>query len=151
MEATAPDASSMFIARWLEFRMSRQQVLTGDEPVEFEAIFDEAILHRPIGGPEVMHEQLMHLVEVAQHRNVTIHVLPFTAGAHAGSAGAFTIFEMPTAYPDVAYIETRAGSIYMEAEGVEPFNRAYDNLKVSTLSPEDSLAFLRTHAERLSQ
>ena len=63
--ATA-DTPEEQIAKGIELRITRQQILRGDKPVSFGAVLDESVLHRVIGGPEVMHHQLTKLLEVAE-------------------------------------------------------------------------------------
>jgi hypothetical protein len=57
------------------------------------ALVDEAVLHRPIGGPEVMHGQVAHLADLATWPNISIQVIPYSAGGHVGLLGAFVIAE----------------------------------------------------------
>ncbi|MEV6985225.1 helix-turn-helix transcriptional regulator [Sphaerisporangium sp. NPDC051017] len=140
--AVDPDALEKYISRWVEFRMTRQQVLARDQPIQLTAVLDEAVLRRTVGGARVMRAQLEHLIQLGNHSNVTIQVLPFDAGAHASPHGAFMIFGMSAPYPDVAYAETHAGCIYVEADGVESFARAYDQLQRAALSPKDSLSLI---------
>jgi hypothetical protein len=56
------------------------------DPPEIWAVLDETVIQRPVGGPEVMHGQLRHLIEVAERPNttVTLQVLPLSTGAHPG-------------------------------------------------------------------
>jgi Domain of unknown function (DUF5753) len=73
-------------------RMSRQHRLTSAEnPLELVAVIDEAALHRPVGGQHVLRLQLEHLTALAELDTVTLHVLPFAAGAHAALASEFNI------------------------------------------------------------
>ena len=75
-------------------RLSRQELLTReDDPLQVVAVLDEAVLHRQVGGPEVMSEQIRHLLELTRRPNVTIRVVPFTQGAHAGMDGPFYLLE----------------------------------------------------------
>ena len=57
------------------------------------AVMAEAVLHRGVGGPKVMHEQLTYLAEAGQKPNVSIQVIPAESGAHAGLEGAVSIAE----------------------------------------------------------
>lgn len=80
----------------VEVRMRRQQRLTGEDAPDAWFVLDEAVLHRWIGGPEVMRNQLLHLKEMARRPNITIQVVPFKTGMHPGMIGSFTIFEFPS-------------------------------------------------------
>jgi hypothetical protein len=76
-------------------------------------VIDEAVIHRIVGGTEVMRGQLRYLTDAAQQGRTTIQIVPYRAGAHAGTTGPFVIldFSQPTD-PAVVYVETLAGDIY---------------------------------------
>jgi transcriptional regulator with XRE-family HTH domain len=150
IKAADPVAEEAYVTRWVEFRITRQQVLTGDRPIEVTAILDEALLCRVAGDSSVMQAQLEHLVALGSRPNITIRVLPFTAGAHASPHGPFTIFGMPAPYSDIAFMETRAGAIYVESHRVGDFTQAYDYLSKAALTPEQSTALITAAAERLT-
>lgn len=120
--------------RAIELRMKRQQVMSGDDAKNIEAVIDESALRRVVGGPAVMRAQLRHLQELAVKSNVSIHVLPMANDWHHGFSGPFTLFEMPEPYPDVAYAENLAGRAYAEeSDDVERFHHAYDEIKSMAL------------------
>jgi malonyl CoA-acyl carrier protein transacylase len=77
----------------LAARLARQETLTRDDPPLLYALLDEAVLHRPISTPDVMHAQVMHLADLATRRNISIQVIPYSAGGHIGLLGAFVIAE----------------------------------------------------------
>lgn len=143
------DAPGEQVERWVQFRMDRQRVLDAESTPNLEIILDEAVLHRMIGGPQVMRGQLEHLSQAMNRPNVTVRVLPFTAGAHASPEGSFIIFDMPEPYSDVACVETRGGAVYTEAEGAENFARAYDSLRSVALTRDESAAVIRGAVDRL--
>ena len=58
------------------------------------ALIDEGVLYRPVAPAEVMHDQLMHLVEMSRRPNITVQVVPYSAGGHTGLLGAFTIADL---------------------------------------------------------
>lgn len=78
-----------------EVRAARQRRLTGDVPLTFHAVIDESVLMRPVGGAEVMAEQLDHMTEMAGRPNVTLQVLPLSVGAHIAMTGSFTMLRFP--------------------------------------------------------
>jgi len=78
---------------------------------------DEAVLHRPVGGPGVMRRQLERLAEVAALPNVTLQVLPFAAGAHGGMDGTFTILlSRGTTDQDLVFSASAAGGLFLEKD-----------------------------------
>lgn len=68
--------------------MERQSVLSRADPPEVIAVLHELVLRRLIGSPVVMHDQLAHLAELADRPNISVHVVPSSAGAHAGAKPA---------------------------------------------------------------
>src|SRR6266536_1585573 len=101
------------VERRVEVRLARQEILARDERPRLWAVIDEAVIHRVVGSVSVMRGQLRHMVESAQKGKTTIQVVPYRAGAHAGTIGAFAILDFPEATdPAVVYIETLAGDIH---------------------------------------
>ena len=98
------------IERFVHSREARQAVFTVDRPPRMSFIVDESVLRRAIGGPSVMTRQLDHLLAANELPNVSVQVLPFSSGAHAGLRGPFVLLEFPDSQdPDVVYIEHRRG------------------------------------------
>jgi transcriptional regulator with XRE-family HTH domain len=139
-----PPASSPDIQRRLEFRLKRQELLFDPQAPQFSVVLDEALLKRPIGGPSIMSDQLQRLIDATSRPNVTLRVLPFTAGVHAGLDGEFTILQYrDPADPDVVYVETAAGQRYDESGDVaRRYNRIFQLLQEAALKPEESVHVL---------
>jgi transcriptional regulator with XRE-family HTH domain len=127
-------------------RMYRQHRLTSAEnPLELVAVVDEAALHRPVGGAEVMRLQLEHLAELAALDSVTLHVLPFAAGAHAALASEFNILHFGNlGEPDMAYVEHTLGALNLDKEGdVARAKLTFERVLSDALDPGESLAMVR--------
>jgi len=77
----------------VELRTRRQDVIDAENPPSFHFILDEAAIHRLVGGSSVMRRQLRRLIEVADKPNITLEVIPFSAGLHPGMKGPFEIIE----------------------------------------------------------
>lgn len=94
--ATRPHTAEDEIDNLVVARLARQSVLTRDDPPAplLWALIDEGVLHRPVASAEVMHDQLLHLVAVSRRPNVTVQVVPYSAGGHTGLLGAFTIADL---------------------------------------------------------
>jgi transcriptional regulator with XRE-family HTH domain len=146
----AADTPEEQIEKGIELRMTRQQMLGGEAPVDFAAVVDESVLRRVIGGPEVMHSQLTKLLEVTERPNVEVRVLPLGRGAHAGLDGSFWLFEMPDPYPDVANVGTLGGALYVEDDAaVDRFRQAYHQLSAMALNGKESAALIVAAAKEL--
>lgn len=138
-QGQAPDVDGL-----AEIRMRRQQILFGDNPPHLWAIVGEAALRQQVGGPEVMKAQLSRLIELSTLPNVTLQVLPFSAGAHPGVNGSFTT--LTTKELSVVLVENLTSGWYLEhADDVRRHNVVFDHLMAVALSPTDS----RSMIERL--
>ena len=136
----------------IEVRMIRQRRLTADEhPLELLAIVDESVLHRPVGGPEVMRAQLARLVEAAELDRVTFQVLPIGTGAHPAMSAVFTVLSFgDLGEPDLAYVEHPMGAVQMAKEAdVARATLVSDRLWSLALSPADSVALVCRVAEQM--
>ncbi|WP_428966820.1 helix-turn-helix domain-containing protein [Micromonospora fluostatini] len=107
--------------RAIQLRIERQGLLTRFGAPQLSVILNEAVLRRPAGSATIMVEQLHQILKAAELPNVTVRVLDFSAGLHAGAmAGAFSIMEFPEdsngkeAEPPVAYLEAATGAIYLD-------------------------------------
>jgi transcriptional regulator with XRE-family HTH domain len=137
------------VSERLRVRMGRQSLLTRkDDPISFEVILDESVLSRPIGGSEVMCEQLRRIVEVGEMSNVTVRVFPFEFGAHAGMEGTFAILDFAATEGSVVYAENAAGGIFLDKEReLDLYSGIFDRLQAAALSPEKSKELIAILAE----
>jgi transcriptional regulator with XRE-family HTH domain len=124
----------------IEVRLRRQQVLTRDPPLRLEAIIDEAVLHRVVGGPPVMAAQLQHLVEVGNMPNVTLRAIPFGVGAHPAMDNMFNILEFGDVAPRVVYVEGLMGWLFIEKErDVARYEQVLEHLREIALDPKETI------------
>jgi len=125
-------------------RMARQAVLTRVPPVELISVIDEAVLRRPVGGPDVMRRQLMRLLEVSEQPAITIQVLPFSVGAHRGIDGSFSILEFPTGLDDpLAYCDGMTGGVFRsKSDDLRRYWSSLEALRAVALGPAESTEFI---------
>jgi len=140
-----PRDSDEQLRRVVDLRMQRQQLLEQDPPLDLWLILDEGAIRRNIGGTAVMRPQLEHLVQASRWSNVTLQVLAFGSGAHAGLTGPFSILEFPErSDEDVAYTESVGGMIYMEKDReVRLCAEAFDRMRATALSPAASVELIQ--------
>ena len=151
MRSGAIDLSGDEIDRRVQVRLSRQAVLDGEDALKLWAILDQAVLTRQIGGPQVMADQLAHLAALAHRPGITIQVIAFAEGAHAAMTGAFGIFEFPGEDPDIAYIDSVTGELYLERPSdVRTAKDALEHLR-ATAAPIDASLRLIEQAARSCQ
>jgi transcriptional regulator with XRE-family HTH domain len=153
LAAIRVDARPVDIERRMELRLNRQALLTSESAPHYWVVLDEAVVRRPVGGPEVMAAQLDHLRQAAQLPSVTLQVLPFSAGAHAGMDGEFTVFGYREPEdPDVVYIENTGGDAYIEdAEVTRRYRRIFDHLRAAALDPAESVRMLADLERRFQE
>ena len=130
--------------RQIAVRLERQKRLVAPDAPALWAVMNEAVLHRQVGGPDVMRDQLAHIGQLAARPNVTIQVLPFTAGAHPAMLGSFTVMQFPDpADRDVVYVETGTGALYLEKpEDVRRYSLMMDYLRAQALGPAEARALI---------
>lgn len=97
-------------------RMNRQKLLERAD-LEYHVIVDEAVIRRVVGGPEIAHQQIEHVMNLMERPNVTVGVVPFSAGAYGLSNGPYVIVDHPGATadePGSVYLEYPAGGAWVE-------------------------------------
>jgi transcriptional regulator with XRE-family HTH domain len=131
--STRPNTADEAIEELVAARIQRQDVLSRDEPPLIWSLIDEAALHREVGTPQIMRMQLDHLVELSRHPNITIQLVPYSAGAHSGLLGAFVIAELDDS-PPIAYLETAAeGETVEDPPMIARLALTFDNLRSKAL------------------
>lgn len=138
------------LERMVDLRLTRQHIVHGDKSVQLSVIVDESVTRRPIGGPDVLREQLQQLLTLMRAKHVELRCITVDSGWHPGVAGSFTIFDMPDPYPNVAYTENLVGRTFLEDQRkVTHFRQAYDELCQQALSQQESDKFIRQRIKDL--
>ncbi|MFJ2177015.1 MULTISPECIES: helix-turn-helix domain-containing protein [unclassified Streptomyces] len=132
------------VERFVEAKMARQGRLTDSGPLGVWAVVGEASLRQLVGGRDIMRSQLARLTQVAALPNVTLQVVPFSAGSHPGMTSAFSIvsFAEPGAM-DVVYMDTTSSTLWLESEAdAARHNLKFDRIVRNGLAPQDSVALI---------
>jgi transcriptional regulator with XRE-family HTH domain len=148
-----PDLSEDEVQRQLDLRMRRQGTLEREEsPLELVAVIDQAVLHRRIGGADVLGQQLDHLLAVSERPNITVRVLPYSVGVHPALHGSFTMMEFPIERdPGVVYVEDRIGGRSRDdTEEIDEYAAVVDRLLELALPESDSASMIHQIREELS-
>ncbi|MFY1599231.1 helix-turn-helix domain-containing protein [Micromonospora sp. WMMD737] len=132
------------IERKVAARLHRQNVLHRDNPVELSVVLNEAVLCRPVGGNAVMADQMAHLAKVSQLPNVTLQVLPFSAGGHPAMNAPYVVLTFAdTADAAVVYLENLTMGLALEEAGqVRGYSLVHEEMCRMALGPEASLTRL---------
>lgn len=144
-DAAFPLLAPGVIEQRIDVRRARQEVLMRDEPPQLAVVIDEAVLSRPIGGPDVMADQLAHVIEMTECSNIVVQVLPYSAGAHPALDSTFTVLEFAPPVTGVVYVEGLAGQFYMDRpQEVRRYKQVYARLANIALTPERSVELMAT-------
>ncbi|MFB7832689.1 Scr1 family TA system antitoxin-like transcriptional regulator [Streptomyces sp. NPDC056056] len=123
-------------------RIERQRIMDRDNPPLFWVVMSEAALRQEVGGQQVMREQLAHLLVMQEREWVKIQILPFEAGAHAGSHGSFNLLRFESD-PDLVYTEDFVqGHMTVDSAAFREGSLRYDHLRAAALSVEDSTTLI---------
>ncbi|MEV5408916.1 helix-turn-helix transcriptional regulator [Thermopolyspora sp. NPDC052614] len=140
------------IERFVTLRLEHQRAIAErPQPLKIWTVLPEGVLRQEVGGRACMRGQIEHLILLARDSpSVTIQVLPFTAGAHAGMDGPFMLMSFPTGR-DLVCIESLRAALHLnDHETVDLYRTTSDLLKSDALSPKASLPLLSAIAKDLS-
>jgi transcriptional regulator with XRE-family HTH domain len=133
LQELAGSASKQRVDDWVELRLRRQEKLFGrSDPPEMLFILGESCLRPWIGGSEVMRRQLRWLQDAALKDNVTIEVIPFSAGAHPGMKGPFVILQFADELiEDVLFLENSRGDMITRdvKDEIDPYREVLGRLR----------------------
>jgi len=141
-QAYMPPLEPEIIEQRVEERLTRQQqVLDQANPPRIEIVMDEAVLHRPVGGSDVISEQLGRITEAATRKDVAIQILPFEVGAHPALESDFIILEFSGQAANMVYVEGLAGQIYLDRpQDFDRYLQVFERLRSVADGPKDSIA-----------
>nr|WP_203849376.1 helix-turn-helix transcriptional regulator [Dactylosporangium siamense] len=144
IHAARPDISVTEVEKRVRVRIGRQSLVTQDDPIDLWVVLDEAVLRRPVGGRAVMRRQLEHLSLAAGWPNVTLQVLPFSAGAHAGMDGTFTMLLYDeSAGQNFVFASNAAGGLFLEKDDeLQRYGFIFDYLRANALRPDESVSMI---------
>ncbi|WP_067652835.1 helix-turn-helix domain-containing protein [Nocardia harenae] len=154
-----PDNDSADISRRVQIRLHRQKLVTRTwRPLHVTELLDEHALHRIVGSPAIMSQQLRHLADLSTRDNIEVRVVPFSSALPLGEVvGPFGILDFKqdargVSEPSTVHIEGFTGALYLEhAETVERYRMAHQALSRVALNPQQTRDLLRQAARRYAQ
>ena len=147
IEADNPGVDAQEIDRRVHVRIARQALITRvTAPPELDVVLNEAIIRRPVGGPGVMHAQLSRLAEASTLPNVSLRIMPFSAGLHHGiMSGPFVILRFPingdgkATEPPTVYVDGFTGALYLDKPSeIQRYEKAFSDIWESSLTEDAS-------------
>ena len=145
-----PDMADERVDQLVALRMRRQKMFSRPDAPRVWMVLDESVLHRPIGGPKVLKQQIEFLLEMSALPHVSVQVLPYaSSGLSAEHAFSLLRFGEPE-LPNIAYVEYLTGAHYIEKrEEIEKYSRALDMLAVDAETPERSRTMLAKRRQEI--
>jgi transcriptional regulator with XRE-family HTH domain len=142
----------------VDLRLQRQSELAKRENPPYQTyVLDEAVIRRHVGihkDPAIMPAQLRRIVERARSdERITIRVILFEAGAHAGLGGPFTLLDFDADLPEIVYLDAGRGTISMIIGGevtISDYAASFEALLEDALPADKSLEFIERAAEAMS-
>lgn len=130
---------------FIESRAKRQAILTRRNPVVLDALCLEAAVRAVVGGSAVMQRQLQHLIAMASRPNITLRIIPHSAGAPSISSALFTIVDFPgTVNRSIVSQEKLTGEmLHDDPAEVRNARRRFQDLADHALAPERTIQFLQ--------
>jgi transcriptional regulator with XRE-family HTH domain len=141
----APDMAASQIDTVVEVRLKRQELLKRAEAPLLFFVLDEAVIRRIVGEKDVMRRQLQQLVEAADMPNITVEVVPFTAGLVPGLQAPFVIHEFSDAADDeLLYLESPRGDVLNRdnPDEILRYREDFERLRQASLGPQGTVDFL---------
>jgi transcriptional regulator with XRE-family HTH domain len=146
--ASRADAQLDMVQRRTDLSMARQQILSRPDAPLLTVVLDEASLRRAVGSRDVMREQCEILAIADEHLGISVHVLPFSAGAHQAMGFPFQLFEFASDEPNLVYVELlSSGQVLESAEETGRYRAAFNQVHDHALPLEESRGFLEDLAK----
>lgn len=149
MMLTLPTRTPEEVSDRIRVRMQRQSLLDREDDFNLWVVLDEAALSRPVGGDDVMREQLQRLVKAGERPNITIQLLPFAIGAHAGMDGTFAILDFDAAWDrSIVFAENATGGLFIDkTDEVQRYLNLFEIVHQAALGPEHTAARIKALVE----
>jgi transcriptional regulator with XRE-family HTH domain len=128
----------------LEVRLRRQALLDEMGSIRsFRTVLDEAVLHRIVGSPVVMREQLERMIAASQARKVSVQIAPYAAGAHPALNSTFDILEFSGDFPGVVYVEGVTDHMYLEpSDDFEKYRQVFGRMSKIAMTEDQSIELI---------
>ncbi|WP_338599185.1 helix-turn-helix transcriptional regulator [Saccharopolyspora sp. SCSIO 74807] len=145
--ATASGLPAHEVERRVTIRVGRREVITRRNPVQFTALIGEDAIRDRIGPPEVMADQLHHVLDCLERDNITVQVVRRCIGWHPGIAGPFVLYEF-TDSPAVVHLEHfSSGAFVPDNDDVEAYRGAVESIGHIALSAAETTRFIKKLAD----
>jgi transcriptional regulator with XRE-family HTH domain len=123
-------------------RNGRRDILVRRNPVTLHAYVGLPAIHGGIGGPDVMADQLAHVLEMSKRDNVTIQAFDLAGDWYPAHAGQFVIYEA-AGLPPTVYLEHHRSGAFLDSESdVSAYQAAADQIRREAMSPDQTAGLI---------
>lgn len=123
-------------------RIARAEVITRKrDPIGFHAFIGTSAIEGGTDAPEVMAEQLEHVLDIAARDNVTLQAVDTSVLYTFAHSGAFMLYAFASNLPTVVYHEHLSSSAVL-VEDVAAYESAVKILGREAMSPADTLELI---------
>jgi transcriptional regulator with XRE-family HTH domain len=146
------DSAAERVPALVDLRTRRRDLLDGEGAPKFSFLLDESVIRRLAGSRAIMSRQLTRMVDLADLANVTIQVVPFTAGPAPGMRGPFKVVEFDDS-PDenVVFLEGPRGDVISDdPEETRSYLETFARITQMALEPSESVSLLRKAAGEMA-
>lgn len=145
-----PEPTPVQIRRRLSHRLRRRDVLDRNEPPSCTFLIHESALRMEFGGAEVAREQLEHVLEASERENITVRVVPFSAGGFPAADSSILYVAGPVPRLDTVQLDVATGVALVDAETLlANYRLILDRVEEKALTPEDTRDFIHSIAHQL--
>ncbi|MEU9285242.1 helix-turn-helix transcriptional regulator [Streptomyces sp. NPDC048275] len=130
------------VERFVAARLARKIVFEREPAPELSFVQEEWVLRRPLGGKMVLRQQLEHLLEIGQLRNVEIQVMPTNREEHAGVAGGIEVLKFAEGSAVGRSPGLANGRPVAEPRQLRILELRYGIIRAQALTPRESMAFI---------
>ncbi|MEW1779010.1 helix-turn-helix transcriptional regulator [Streptomyces sp. NPDC086777] len=130
------------VERFIAARVARKAVFERDPAPELSFVLEEWTLRRPLGGRAVLRQQLEHLLEAAQLRNVELQVMPMDREEHAGVDGGIEVLKSEDGSAVGRSVAVANGRPVSDAKQLRILELRYGIIRAQALTPRESTAFI---------
>ncbi|MCC9307226.1 helix-turn-helix domain-containing protein [Kitasatospora sp. RB6PN24] len=132
------------IESWLDFREERQRRLQGPDPLHVHSFFEEEALASS-AVPEIMVDQLEHLLTVASLGHITLQMIPRAAGRPGKVKHGPDRLTFPGEDSPQHFFSEGFGALYVREPDLHAraFQRILNRIKELALSPDDTVTAIK--------
>ncbi|MER5982199.1 helix-turn-helix transcriptional regulator [Streptomyces sp. NPDC001787] len=150
-ELFVPSLPRLEVELRVAHRLARQSVITGDHGIPYSGVIHEAAIRMQLGGRSAARAQLLHLLDASERTNVTLQVIPFTAGGYPLLGDSSVLYaEAPNQHLDTVQMDSPTGAVFIDSPTqLANFRTKLDLVEKVALTPSESKGFIHSVAKEL--